>query len=174
MTETSIQTDSEQTNSVDNQNVAHLAGVFDSAGSIKVQISKNDKYAIGYSIQPLVTVSVPVRDEAVIGKFMAYCEDEGVRYGVTEKDSAGSMILRVKRLDSIKRFLDPLMPNLVAKYEQSLLMLSEIIPRLEDDAHLDESGFYELMGVVDELNSLGADRNRKYDQEFFGDQWSVQ
>lgn len=160
--------------------VAHLAGVFDAVGTITVHISKNSRYTIGYQYQAVVRMVRPKDDsDPLMGKVMAYCEENGVQYSISEKtqtnhETSKSHELFIKNPESIRRFLEPMMPYFVTQYDRAGIMLAEIIPRIEDGKHQTKEGFYELMRFADALRS--PDRKGpepKYTQEYFEDEFSI-
>lgn len=78
--------------------------------------------------------------------------------------------------DDIERFLEPLLPFLVTEYESSVLMIEQILPRMEDGFHTEKEGFYELMEFVDIVRASNPRRRSpelKYDQDYFAEAWSV-
>jgi len=156
----------------------HLAGVFDAIGVITVSISKKDSYKVGYEITPIVRITSSRNDNRVLmGKIIEYCDQQGVRYGITEKENtsdAKSDKIEIKRTESIQRFLEPILPSLVAKFEEATIMLEEIIPRIEDDKHRSKEGVYELMEFADMIrgtNKRGP--TLKYDQAYFKKEWDL-
>lgn len=167
----------EQTFPMEETQTAHLAGVFDSIGGISIKISKNDGYNLGYTYQPILRLGRPKDDgDPLMGKLMQYCEDNHVRYSISEKEKAGNNrhLWTCKRKDAIENFLEPMLPYLVTHYESAVLMLEQVLPRIRDDRHLDKEGFYELVELADKIrenNRKGADP--KYTAEYFRDEWSL-
>lgn len=175
-----LQTRGEPIPDVEDTEIAHIAGVLDAVGTVSVHVSKNDKYSIGYQFQGVVRIIRPMDDnDPIMGKLMAYCDEEGVKYSVSEKShgpnrDSQSYELMVKNPDSIRRFLEPMLPYLVTQYEKAVVMLEQIVPRLEDGLHREKSGFYELMEFADMIrqdNRRGTEL--KYTQQYFEDEWSV-
>ena len=75
---------------------------------------------------------------------------------------------------NIKNFLAPLLPMLKEKQEQAIIMLREIIPRMERDVHLTKEGFIELMKwkeLLDREKPM-SNEDRKYTVEYFQDLWA--
>ena len=148
---------------------AHLAGVFDAAGAVTAHITKRDRYSIGYEFRPLVRVQRPHRHVPLIGKLDEYAEQQSVG-GLVEETSSGYEF-EVYGPEDISNFLEPLVPYLVTNYEPAQIMLQEIVPAVEDDKHLTKQGFYELVGVVEELRESTARSDSRYTQEYFADEW---
>jgi len=157
--------------------IAHLAGVFDVAGSVTVQVSKNNRYSIGYQYQPVVRFHRPANDDdPLMGKLMEYCDDLAVRYHISEKEhGAGrkpAYEFTVKDAESIKRFLEPMAPYFVVRYEPASLLLDVVIPAVKDDEHTTKEGFLRLMPAADTLRG-GTSREVKYTTEYFEDEWGL-
>jgi hypothetical protein len=163
---------------VEDIDIAHLAGFLDGTGKITAHVSKNKKYSIGYEIQPLVKFIRPSSEDPALGKLMEYCDENGVRYGVSERSQAPDREHRkseliIKRPDSIMRFLEPMLPYLTSQYPKAIVMLEQIVPRIEDEVHHEKEGFYELMEFADMIREGGRGGKLKYTQEYFADEWSV-
>lgn len=172
--------DATESHSMEDDHIAHLAGVFDIAGIITVHISKDSDYAVGYNLQPLCRISHPIDDDdPLMGKIVAYCDEEDIAYSLTEAShgegrEGKSHRLEIKRPEDIRNFLEPMMPYLVSNYEQAVIMLEEILPRIEESHHREEQGFYELMAYADAIRSTSRHGSRmKYTQEYFADEFSI-
>jgi len=152
--------------------VAHLAGLFDGAGSVTVHIGKDESYPLDYRYQPAIRLYRAKTDEAMLGKLDAYCEDYGVQYHLNDKDE--TVMFEVSNLDSIQRFLEPILPWLVTHHQDARLMVEEILPAIEENRHKTKDGFYELAGYADTLRGgPGKGRKAKYTQKFFKEKWEI-
>lgn len=160
--------------------IAHLAGVLDAVGTVSVHVSKNDRYSIGYQYQAVVRVIRPMDDnDPLMGKLMAYSDELGVKHSISEKShgpdsDSKSYEWFCKNPESIRRFLEPMLPYLVTQYEKAVIMLEQIVPRIEDGLHREKQGFYELMEFADmirEDNRRGTEL--KYTQDYFAEEWSI-
>jgi hypothetical protein len=165
--------------SVENEQVAHIAGFFDAAGNVSISIFKDAEYGLGYGLQPKLELRRPSEDDPMLGKLMEYCDDEGVRFSISEvsqgtDEESPRIVWTVKDPDSIERFLRPLMEYLVTNYFRAELMLEVVLPAIEQDQHRTEQGFYELVGVAEKLREgKRLTTEPKYTQEYFEDEWSV-
>lgn len=177
-----LQTQGEKAPDVDDTDIAHLAGVLDAAGTVTVHVTKNKRYSIGYQYSAVVELSRPANDDdPLLGKLLAYCDEYGVRYKLSEgvnDDGGGSTSYRwaCNSPDNIGRFLEPILPYLVTEYESAVLVLEQIIPRMEDGLHTEKAGFYELMEFADAVrhsNPRSRRQDLKYDQDYFAEEWSV-
>jgi len=166
---------------MDETDIAHLAGVLDAAGTVTVRITKNKRYSIGYQYSAIVELSRPANDDdPLLGKLLAYCDEYGARYKLSEQSGGDgeskSYRWRCNSPDNIGRFLDPLLPYLVTEYESAVIMIEQIVPRMEDGLHTEKEGFYELMEFADAVrdsNPRSRRRDLKYDQDYFAEAWSV-
>lgn len=150
--------------------VAHIAGLLDGSGTINVQITEDDTTSLGYRYRPYVTIHRPLEDKATIGKLDAYAEECTANYNLIERDT--TMQFRVSNVASIERFLLPLAEWLVTRQEAAQIMLNKIVPRVEAGDAESKDGFYELVGVADNLRkSQHSNRPTKYTQEHFADVW---
>lgn len=179
-TPTSTQTEQAAV-SMDETDVAHLAGFFDAAGTLTVYLGESDNQSIGYRMIPTCRVTRPVtKNDPIMGKVAAYCDEQHVGYQIEEiehgDDRVGSSLrLELRKRRDIELFLEPLKEHLVSTYEQSVLMLEEVIPRMDNDDHLTEEGFYELMEYVDAIREFSNhDSRQEYDQQFFGELWGLE
>jgi len=65
------------------------------------------------------------------------------------------------------------MPYLVTQFENAQIMLSFIIPSMEQRKHLTKPGFYEIIKALDEIrDETRQGTNPKYTAEFFREEWS--
>jgi hypothetical protein len=164
---------------VDETDLAHLAGVFDAAGTLSIHIAKDDSYKNGYKFTAMARMNRPANNnDPVIGKLMAYCEDHGISYKLNEKESdrfaSRSYEWICQKPDDLERFLRPLMPYLVTHYERAVLMLEEIIPRMQDGLHTEKAGFLDLMEYADAIReSYSRNKDLQYDKSYFENEWSV-
>lgn len=166
--------------SVEDEQIAHLAGVIDSSGSVTIRVRKDTDYRLDYTLSPQVSVRRANEEDPILGKLMAYCEEHGVKFSTVENSHGAdeertSIELVVKDMDSVERFLEPLMDYLVTKYYPAEAILEYVIPAIREGEHTTEEGFIELMGIADEIRSATAERRGgvKYTQEYFKEKWSA-
>lgn len=179
--ETQNITDSKpELNSMENDQIAHLAGFFDAVGNITIRVVKNSNYSLNYTLHSMLEVYRPSDDDPILGKLLAYCDENEVRYGISEQSHGAerdstSVKWTVKEPDSVEQFLQPMMDYLVSKFFEAELMLTQILPAIRNGDHRERQGFYELMGLSDELirRSTSNKKESKYTQEYFKDEWSI-
>jgi len=169
-----------ESNSVENDQIAHLAGVFDAVGGVRINVVNDTDYRLDYTLQPMLRLLRPNEDDPVLGKLIAYCDEYSVRYSITEKShgrdrDSTSIQWSVKHPDSVERFLEPMMDYLVTNYFRAELMLEAVVPAIRDGEHRTKGGFYELMGIADKMREGRSLRKEpKYTQEYFGEKWSLE
>lgn len=156
---------------------AHLAGVFDAAGSISLRVTKDTDYKLDYTLRPTLSLRRADDEDPILGKLMEYCDEQAVKYTIGEKSGdqdKPSVVWQVTDPDSVEAFLEPLMEHLVTNYFRAELMLDVVVPSLRNGDHLNKQGFYELVGVSEKLREGKRLRvEPKYTQEFFEEEWSV-
>jgi len=165
--------------SVEEEQIAHLAGVFDAVGGITVNVIHDTDYRLDYTIQPMLRLLRPDENDPLLGKLMAYCDENAIKYSISEKShgeerESTSVEWLVKNPESIRQFLEPMLPYLVTQYEKAVVMLEQIVPRIEDGLHREKSGFLEIMEFADMIrqsNRRGTEL--KYTREYFEDEWSI-
>lgn len=156
--------------------IAHLAGLIDGTGNISVRVSKVDGYKLGYTLRPEISIRRHTEDDPVLGKIVAYCDEYGVQYSDFEEEKKNGTVvsISVKELDSVSKFLEPLLPYLVTKYFLAEAMVEQIIPSMKDGKHREKEGFLELMKLVEEFRNYSTNKGKKkYDYDYFAEEWSV-
>lgn len=177
---------------MEDEDVAHLAGVFDAAGGVSARVRQADT-AVGYRLEPTVRLRRPASERALLGKLAAYCRERDVRHECTERGesdaAAEAWTLEVTEPGSVRRFLEPMLPYLVEKRTPATVMLDKIVPGLGDGSEPTKREFYRLVGYADKLRAAGTasvgegddggdgdgdgdDGERtRYTQEFFEELW---
>jgi len=164
---------------VEEKHIAHLAGYFDAAGTVRIRVIKEEGYKLGYHLHPLLSIRRPDKSDPILGKLVSYCDDNAVRYGVRDVshgsgNTGQSVEFAVRKADSVERFLEPMMEYLVTKYFESEMMIEAVVPAIKSDQHRTKEGFIELMGYADDLRKPTSDgRKPKYTQEYFEELWSA-
>jgi hypothetical protein len=174
-----VDTSAATTSGVEDTDIAHLAGVIDGGGGITVKVIKNSNYKIGYTIKPVVRLLRSDGEDPIFGKLVAYCEEMGVKYTISEKSHGSdrgstSTQFEVNGQENVKRFLGPIMKYLVSRYFQAEGVVDYLIPELEKGTHRTEQGFYELMELIDDIRNPNQEgRQIKYTQKFFAEEFSI-
>jgi len=164
--------------SMEETQIAHLAGAFDMAGLLNVYVNKDEEYAIGYNMNLTCRMSFGSNQQnPIMGKLKSYCEEENIPYSVQEfspkKDKTVYRVV-IQKPYAIEEFLLPMLDHLVNHYESAIILLEQIIPRIKDGLHKEKQGFYEIMEFADVLRQKTTHESRiKYDQEHFAEEWSL-
>jgi hypothetical protein len=163
--------------SVNDEQIAHLAGFFDAAGNISLRVTKDEDYRLGFTLRPIVRVLRPNEEDPILGKLMEYADDEAVKYSLTEISHGGggsSTGFVITDTDSIERFLEPMFEYMVTQYIRANIMLNEILPELEDGQHREKEGFVRLVSIADDIRRESASSKKvKYTEEYFREMWSI-
>lgn len=157
---------------MDEEDVAHLAGVLDAVGTLSADVSQADT-PVGYRLEPVVRIRRPASDRALLGKLAAYCEENGVRYdmsgGTGESDPA---VLEIRHPASVRAFLDPLVPYLASVRQEAMIVLEKIVPAVVEDDPLTKREFHRLVGYADRIRATDrSGTDPEYTQEFFAELW---
>jgi hypothetical protein len=159
---------------------AQMAGLFDAEGSICLFASTSSTVNLNCELRPRVAMQ-QVQDKTMLEYiFESYNDHIEFDYKLRKihnenklnKQPTVEAYIIPKR--DIKNFLAPLLPKLKEKQEQAIIMLREIIPRMERDMHLNKEGFIELMKwkeLLDREKPMGNE-DRKYTVEYFQDLWA--
>lgn len=156
---------------MNDEDIAHLAGVLDAAGIISVVIAKRTHYELGYEYRPVIRLRRPIRETALMGKLDAYAEEVGVEVYIQEDNNKWE--LEVYGAENIRPFLEPLVPHLLSRYEPAVIMLEKVLPGMAEEKHLDERGFVELVGLADKLREYTSGKDATYNQDYFEKEWGV-
>ena len=159
---------------------SQMAGLFDAEGSISLFASLDQGCRFNHRLSTMVRMK-QVQDKTMLEDiFESYNDyidfDYSLRRSSNENDLNRQPTVNVTifKQNSIKNFLSPLLPKLKEKQEQAIIMLREIIPRLERDMHLHKEGFIELMKwkeLLDREKPM-SNEDRKYTVEYFQDLWA--
>lgn len=160
---------------VEETQIAHLAGIVDVQGTLSLRIEKDDSHRIGYTMTPELEIRRKnTDDDPVMGKITQYSEEHAVKFYIREDSNSNIVVVTIKRPHNVRRFLEPMIDHLVTNFIDAHLMLEQAIPALEDGAHLNKDGFYELVGIADALREgRTMRRGPKYTQEYFANEWSL-
>jgi len=158
---------------------AQMAGLFDAEGSIVVGTSTSIAN-LNYQLTPRVQMK-QAQDktmlEDIFESYSDYIEFDYNMININNENKPNRQPTVKAHINSkrdIKNFLAPLLPKLKEKQEQAIIMLREIIPRMERDVHLTKEGFIEMMKwkeLLDREKPMGNE-DRKYTVEYFQDLWA--
>lgn len=155
---------------VDQLDVAYLAGVVDGKGNFRVTIQPNEKRNVGYSFMPQIRLGIG-DSEMFINMIDAYCEEIDSEYFIADPSNTTEVV--VSGLDAVDRFVGPLAQFFLLQREQVDAM-AEVIEGMQEDKHLSEEGIIELMEPVEVLQeNRSAGRPSKYTQQYFKDEFNL-
>jgi len=158
---------------------SQMAGLFDAEGSITLGTSRATT-SLNYNFLPSINMK-QVQDKTMLEDiFDSYNDYIDFDYSLTKESNENdptrqpTVKASIYTKNSIKNFLAPLLPKLKEKQEQAIIMLREIIPRLERGVHLNKEGFIEMMKwkeLLDREKPM-SNEDRKYTVEYFQDLWA--
>lgn len=157
---------------MDDEQIAHLAGVVDSLARITVHVMKNERYSLDYEFRASIRVRLPYEtdgDEMLIGKVLAYCDERGVKHGESREDR---FVIEIREPESIERFLSPMMAYLVRQHGDAMLMLEEIVPAIERGEHTEKEGLINLLEISEPLRSESR-KGEGHTPEEFREMWGI-
>ena len=151
--------------------VSYIAGVVDSVGRFRANVSADQARSVGFKFQPSFEMNRSGTDEVVLGMIDEYCEQQGVRLRINEKGDTTAV--KITDPDGLRRFFGPLEPLMIQKHEQLIIFMDELLPAYEDGKHETKEGFIELLEIADEIYELDSRvTNRKYTSGYFKQKWS--
>lgn len=159
-------------NDITDMDIAHLAGYVDGKARITVHIMKNDRYSLGYEFRPLIRISISDEKEAILGKLEAYCESVGVKCNLSHNEERSIYVFEVRDPDSLHRFLGPLMDHMVAQFDEGKLMLTQLVPGIQADKHLEKEGFIRLLKLSEPIRTKPK-KGPARTAEDFEEMWDV-
>jgi intein/homing endonuclease len=153
----------------------YIAGLFDGDGCIYACATHNgNSYVFRTNLQMLLRR----KPFEVLYEIKGFLARKGIHATVRKRPSHHSrsgeeLVLYISSRTSVKRFLELLLPWLRVKRPQAIVMLTQIIPRLEKGEHLTRRGFLELMRWADVLTLLKGDtlEAKKYTYAYFLKIW---
>jgi len=146
----------------------YFAGLTDGDGSICLAIVKNEKNkTTNHEFRPTLKIDTDNRNmKELVEKFLAFCNTIGIKGSIYHR---GGQIVRLhlSGCERVKRFLEAIRPYLIIKRKEADIMLTQIIPRLENGANHSKEEILQLMPWIEELNRGRKAHNRKYTLEYF-------
>jgi hypothetical protein len=145
----------------------YVSGIVDSKGEFRVEVSKSEQAAQGYRITPKFMLHT---DRALLVQFLDdWFLNRGIFANIEERDKSAYRI-SIKRNEHIERMIDVLSPHLIATADDARKVFEIILPNLEE-ALSDKEVFIELVEVIETMDSFNP--QRKYDSEYFRDEWDL-
>ena len=157
---------------------SYSAGLFDGDGCISMEVFKAEYYSTGYLQRPKVSLTQVRQENDVVDHLCEFADRLGVEYNVRDvpQQEEGYMPkfeFTIRNRDSVKTYLQALLPHLVVKEEQARIMLEEIIPRMDRGMHTNKRGFLKIMEHADRMNEMKGGKRGKYNLEYFENEWGM-
>ena len=158
---------------------SYVAGLFDAEGTVSNVVAQRGNSAVNHHIDPRCRIT-QTENDSLIEQLKAFCKSIGVQpnvYHNEQKDNenyAPTFQFDITGKDDVRTFLKSLETDLVVKRKQAEIMLGDILPLLESNAHGTRRGFLRVMSRVDALNSLKGGTRGKYNLEYFEDLWGME
>lgn len=152
-------------------NRQYLGGVFDSEGSVYIQVAESNT-TLGYRIRPKLMLNMKNVGETtqVRSLLCSFSEEHDVSYTTRESDgyNEGTQHWRWETTsnESAVTFLEAMLPYLRVKKRVAELVAGE------EWYVYGEERFMELLKVREQVRELSADRQSKYDPEFFRNEFN--
>jgi hypothetical protein len=157
---------------------AQMSGLFDAEGCIRLSVSNRPNINVSHQLTPFLSMGQNRYKTMIENIFNSYSKHIDFTYNryYSKQNDRDKEFTRVciNGNSNIKNFLAPLLPMLKEKQEQAIIMLREIIPRMERGVHLNKEGFIELMKwkeLLDREKPM-SNEDRKYTVEYFQDLWA--
>lgn len=155
---------------VDQLDIAYLAGVVDAKANFRLHIQPNAQRDTGYSFSPQIRINME-DSELFLNMVDAYCEEVDSSYFLGEQPNVNQIV--INGLDAVDNFVGPLAQFFLFKREE-IEALAEIIDGMREDKHLSEEGIIELMEPTNVLQeSREAGRKSKYTEQFFKEEFNL-
>lgn len=148
----------------------YVAGLFDTTGSFTVRVG-NGETSLDYYIDPVVKLNIP-QDGYLSQHIESFFESYEIKTNTqSHQDSSNICIIQICNNDDIKTVGEAVGPFLIAERESAILLIEEIIPRVENDLYDSKEIFYKTMGYADDIREWSTD-DLEYTQKYFADLWS--
>ncbi len=152
----------------------YLSGAVDCIGNFQVNIKKDDRVNLGYTINPRLRMSRPNEGELFYEVVDDYCEQLDITPRYFENSTGSSIQMEIGNSDEIARFLDPIIPGFVQQHDRADFFLNEILPKFEEEPPQNKEEFIEVVELKSELEGYPIERgSTKYTPEYFRDEWGL-
>lgn len=158
-----------------------LGGFFDGEGNVSAKIKKTDSYNIGYEFSPCYRIGQTGEEGRKILKEIQYFLDlKGIKSNYkyeqeTREEWADKHYISITANPEVKKFTSEISNYTRLKEPQIKIMEREILPLMDNKAHLNKNGFAEIVYWKEILDSFKGGNNRsKYNREFFKNKWGIE
>lgn len=153
----------------------YFAGLFDGAGRFSPAVNRSEQHTLGYSLGIHARIQRSKIGEESRSAIIHFLDEYGISYTIHQHDDqTGLLYLQITSRKSLRSLLDLISANLVGRFDEAMVVVQEILPRLEADEHLSKEGFIETLAIMDEMVRGQARRGkrRKLTASYFRELWS--
>jgi hypothetical protein len=147
----------------------YVAGVVDYKSNIQANVGKASDRAVGYMINVELYISTP--NPTGIGFLDEWCETHGLSPRVRELEHG--FRLEVTKRGDVEHFLRLVRPYLINRFELAELILTELIPALNEQLTNTKEGFIETMDTIEEIRKHLKSSDHKYTLDYFWNEWDM-
>jgi hypothetical protein len=156
----------------------YVAGFFDGEGGINIVVTKKKKkYALDYDVGLKLDLHQGERENSdVLQDLKNWFEDEKgyKKFRFNYKASKHCTVLTNTNRKEVLHFCRQIKPHIIVKDKEIELILEKLVPILEENRHLEKSGFIEVIKIKEKMSKLRSNSNNlKYDVEFFEQLWDI-
>lgn len=154
---------------MDDLKLAYLGGAFDTGGSITFNIRGNQDTTHGYAMNPGLRLTGL---EPTVEVLERLCQHLEIPYRWTDPNTKNRKRIDVNDTEAVDQLGKELYPYIIAKEPELELLLAEVLPRYRNGEQRSKDGFYTLLGYIDPILQSQSGGSRKYDLEYFYDEWA--
>lgn len=148
----------------------YIAGLFDAQGNIRLNISNNNQYSIGYVMQPTMKIQVPNSRTLVEPHLKKYFSDAEI--SPSFNTDSQHLVISLSNADGVEKFLDLVAPHSYYHVESCQLFYEQLVPAIKDGYHHSKEGFLDIVRAYESVVDRGP--STKYDVEYFEDKWNME
>jgi hypothetical protein len=150
---------------------AYVAGAFDAAGDLSLQIHEQSENQTGYGVSIIVTMGFSSPDIRVKPNFIRYFQRHNLEPSIRKRDNDGRLIIRFNTVENVESFIKIVGAETTYLYELCELFYGQLIPAYKDQYHTTKEGFIDMLEAFE---AVADDRSRaKYTTEYFEKEWNL-
>jgi hypothetical protein len=148
----------------------YVAGLFDAKGRIRLNLSQNAQWDIGYAMSPSIEITISHPRILVKPHLLNYWKNPDYSPNVQELD--GKLTVTIAKLDEIEAFIEDIGPHLYYNYELAEFFYSQAIPAFRDGYHRrSREGYLDLVESYERV--LPSNTSKKYEAAYFREEWDI-
>lgn len=131
-----------------------LIGFTDGEGTFSVEINKKEDMKMGYQIQISFIITQHSRDINLLNKIKLYFEGNGEIKSNRGKNGGDVLQYRLRKFDSIKKYIIPLFDNYPLKTLKKLDYedFKKVVELMEKKEHLTKEGIEKIRKIKEGMN----------------------